>query len=75
MMDCLEGHRNTDGFGPDCRATLETAMEARAMDFRLDSSLRQVTYCGHPRIFLAVPSGFAGSTLSVVDDADVPVRM
>ena len=46
-MDCLEGHRHTDGFGPDCRATLETAMEARAMDFRLDSSLRQVTFWGH----------------------------
>ena len=42
-MDCLEGHRNADGFGPNCRTKLETAMEARAMDFRLDSSLRQVT--------------------------------
>ena len=72
MMDCLEGHRHTDGFGPDCRATLETAMEARAMDFRLDSSLRQVTLRGHLRTSLAVYAGVAGSGLGVVDDADMP---
>jgi hypothetical protein len=71
-MDCLEGHRNTDGFGPDCRATLEAAMEARAMDFRLDSSLRQVTLWRHLGTSLAVHPGVAGSGWGVVGDADVP---
>jgi hypothetical protein len=57
MMDCLEGHRYTDGFGPDCRSTLETAMEARAMDFRLDAPLRQASTLLTARIFVSSCQG------------------
>ena len=40
MKDCLEQHRQDDGFSSECREEIETMMQERATDFRLDSSLR-----------------------------------
>ena len=41
VKDCLEEHRDEAGFSSECKAEFETMMEARAADFRLDSSLRE----------------------------------
>jgi len=40
VKDCLEQHRQDDGFSSECRDELENVMQERATDFRLDSSLR-----------------------------------
>ncbi len=40
VKDCLEQHRQDDGFSSECRDELENMMQERATDFRLDSSLR-----------------------------------
>ncbi|KAL0026108.1 hypothetical protein WJX79_000228 [Trebouxia sp. C0005] len=40
VKDCLEQHRQDDGFSSECRNELEIVMQERATDFRLDSSLR-----------------------------------
>ena len=41
MKDCLEEHREDAGFSAECKEEFEAMMEARAADFRLDSSLRE----------------------------------
>ncbi|KAK9838535.1 hypothetical protein WJX81_005974 [Elliptochloris bilobata] len=45
VKDCLEEHREDSGFSAECRAEFEKMMEARAADFRLDPTLREV--CAH----------------------------
>ena len=42
VKDCLEDHRDDAGFSAECKEMFEQMMEARAEDFRLDSSLREV---------------------------------
>ena len=42
VKDCLEEHREDAGFSAECRAEFEKMMEARAADFRLDPTLREV---------------------------------
>lgn len=42
MKDCLEEHREDSDFSAECRAEFEKMMEARAADFRLDPTLREV---------------------------------
>jgi len=37
---CLEEHRNDDGFGTPCKEELESMIARRVRDFRLDSRLR-----------------------------------
>lgn len=39
--DCLEDHREDPNFSSECKEEFEKMMEARAADFRLDSSLRE----------------------------------
>lgn len=41
VKDCLEDHRDDSGFSAECKEEFELMMEARAADFRLDSSLRE----------------------------------
>ncbi|EFJ50973.1 hypothetical protein VOLCADRAFT_103617 [Volvox carteri f. nagariensis] len=41
VKDCLEEHRNEDGFGNQCREEVNKMIEARVRDFRLDSRLRK----------------------------------
>jgi len=41
VKDCLEEHRDDAEFSSECKVEFETMMEARAADFRLDSSLRE----------------------------------
>ena len=41
VKDCLEDHRDDPGFSQECKEEFELMMEARAADFRLDSSLRE----------------------------------
>lgn len=41
--ECLEEHRNDDGFSEDCRKELERMIELRVGDFRLDPIMRE--YC------------------------------
>ena len=41
MKDCLEEHRDEAEFSSDCKEEFEKMMEARATDYRLDSSLRE----------------------------------
>ncbi|KAG2498297.1 hypothetical protein HYH03_003558 [Edaphochlamys debaryana] len=40
VKDCLESHRNDEGFSSDCREQVNTMIEQRVRDFRLDSRLR-----------------------------------
>ena len=42
VKDCLEAHREEPGFSAECKEEFEGMMEARAADFRLDSTLREV---------------------------------
>ncbi len=42
VKDCLEDHREEPGFSAECKEEFEAMMEARAADFRLDSTLREV---------------------------------
>lgn len=42
MKDCLEDHRDDPGFSAECKEEFELMMEARAADFRLDSTLREM---------------------------------
>ena len=46
MKDCLEDHREEPGFSAECKEEFEAMMEARAADFRLDSTLREVRRAG-----------------------------
>ncbi len=39
--ECLEEHRNDDGFSEDCRKELEHMIELRVGDFRLDPIMRK----------------------------------
>ena len=54
--DCLEAHRDDDGFSSECKEEYEGMMEARAADFRLDSSLSEACasdiedICGYERV-------------------------
>lgn len=41
MKDCLEEHRDEAEFSSECKEEFEKMMEARAADYRLDSSLRE----------------------------------
>lgn len=41
--ECLEDHRNDEGFSADCRTEIEKMIELRVGDFRLDPVLRE--YC------------------------------
>ncbi|GIL70396.1 hypothetical protein Vretimale_3583 [Volvox reticuliferus] len=41
VKDCLEEHRNDDGFGDECREEVNKMIEARVREFRLDSRLRK----------------------------------
>ena len=38
--ECLEQHRNDANFSTGCREELETMIEARSADFRLDPQLK-----------------------------------
>ncbi|KXZ55868.1 hypothetical protein GPECTOR_2g1419 [Gonium pectorale] len=40
VKDCLESHRNDDGFGAECKEEVDKMIESRVRDFRLDSRLR-----------------------------------
>ena len=42
MKDCLEEHREDEGFSAECKEEFEKMMERRAKDFRLDSNLREL---------------------------------
>ena len=61
VKDCLEQHRQDDGFSSECREEIETMMQERATDFRLDSSLRDaceedIMYtCGWDDVSLFTP--------------------
>ena len=56
VKQCLEDHRNDDGFGAACRAELEAVMVHRAADFRLDAALRDACeadiekVCGYEKV-------------------------
>ena len=41
IKDCLEEHRDDAEFSSECKEEFENMMEARAADYRLDSSLRE----------------------------------
>lgn len=41
VKDCLEEHRNDEGFGSQCREEVNKMIEERVHDFRLDSRLRK----------------------------------
>ncbi|CAI5512031.1 unnamed protein product [Closterium sp. Naga37s-1] len=43
VKDCLEEHRSEPEFSKTCKAEFDKMMERRAVDFRLDASLRK--YC------------------------------
>ncbi|GFR46876.1 hypothetical protein Agub_g8517 [Astrephomene gubernaculifera] len=44
VKDCLEAHRDDDGFGKECREEVDKMIEQRVRDFRLDSRLKRT--CG-----------------------------
>ena len=48
MKDCLEDNREQPGFSAECKEEFEAMMEARAADFRLDSTLREVRCARQP---------------------------
>lgn len=54
--DCLEAHREDDGFSAECKEEFESMMEARAADFRLDAGLSEACssdiedVCGYERV-------------------------
>lgn len=60
MKDCLEAHREDAGFSDECKTEFEAMMEARASDFRLDSSLAEACatdiedVCGYERVSSAL---------------------
>lgn len=64
VKDCLEEHREDPGFSAECKEEFEAMMEARAADFRLDATLREVcaddieAVCGYERDSLDTVEGF-----------------
>ena len=56
VKDCLEAHREDADFSAECKEEFEAMMEARAADFRLDSSLSEACasdiedVCGYERV-------------------------
>jgi len=53
VKDCLEESREQEGFTPECKQELETMMERRAKDVRLDIALmavRRQMHQGRPAI-------------------------
>lgn len=40
VKECLEEHRNDDGFSADCKEEIVSMIERRVRDFKLDSRLR-----------------------------------
>lgn len=64
MKDCLEEHREEPDFSVECKEEFEKMMEARAADFRLDSTLRDKCandiedVCGYEKVGLVQPLVF-----------------
>ena len=57
VKDCLEESREEEGFSPECKQELETMMERRAKDVRLDIALMAVSQRMHERVTLPLRAG------------------
>jgi|UniRef100_A0A7S1X9L8 Golgi apparatus protein 1 len=75
--DCLEDNRNDPAFSEDCKTEIESMMERRAVDFRLDPELRDLCrndieeVCGYEKESLDSIAGFdARVTTCLMDYRD-----
>ena len=74
IKDCLEEHREDPGFSAECKEEFENMMEARAADFRLDSTLREVCardiedVCGYEKDSLDSVEGFDARVIQCLQD-------
>ena len=72
--DCLEEHRNDPGFGAECKKEMETMMERRTVDFRLDVHLRSAceadisTTCGYELGTLDAIAGYDARVITCLQD-------
>lgn len=74
VYECLETHRNDEGFSPECKDEFEKMMERRAADFRLDFTLREMCkrdidqLCSYEKESLDSVEGFDARVIICLQD-------
>lgn len=74
VYECLESHRNDEGFSPECKDEFEKMMERRAADFRLDFKLREMCkrdidqLCSYEKESLDSVEGFDARVIVCLQD-------
>lgn len=72
--DCLEEHRKDAGFSEECKVEIDKMMERRAVDFRLDSELRELCrddideLCGYEKESLDSIAGYDARVINCLMD-------